>query len=102
MDAASAAGNLPALQRLSRNYALVSSDGLSDHLARAKGSKTKAAPSKFETMVRKDSELRHRLEALLAKSPDASRKEIHQALKAAGKNRQKAPHVDRSDSIPTD
>jgi hypothetical protein len=92
MKAASAAKDIHTLRRLSQNYALVSSSGLSDELARAMQTRPshvskKDRDTKLEEMLRQDAELRRRFEQFLEESPDASRKEIYKALKIGKKPR---------------
>lgn len=85
MQVASARGNLNALRRYSQNYALVSSAGAYEKLARAKrsaGPTTQRAVKldRLERLLRQDAEMRERLEHLLEQSPAASRQEIRRAL----------------------
>ena len=87
MQAAADAGNVNAVRRYSRNYAMVWQLGMDEKVARAKLEGTIAPapgdrPAKLERMLKRKTEMRLRLEHLLQESPDMPQKEIRETIKA--------------------
>lgn len=86
MQEAADAGNVNAVRRYSRNYAMVWQLGMDEKLAKAKLEGTIAPapgdrPVKLERMLKRKTEMRMRLERLLEQSPGMPQKEIRETIK---------------------
>jgi len=82
IDAARSSGNVKELRRLTRLYARVSERGIESKLEIVLASKGLDFEHmrRLEKMILKDDQRRQKLQTLLERSPEASRKEIKRAL----------------------
>jgi hypothetical protein len=90
LDAARARGTTKELRRLARSYGRVAKYGIDAKLAKAQasGALNFERKRKLERVILRDAKRRQALEALLERTPEATRKEIKKALKLPRKERQ--------------